>query len=199
MSPDADRRDSYFHLTQSKLYCMNSNPKLSANVTRSLIILFITFSSVMIGNKPSVAQTTAKGGDESSTWIRDLDSAIEKSKETNRPIMLVFSGSDWCHWCQRLEREILKTAEFDRWSADSVIKMMVDFPANRQLPDEIAAQNEYLKRYFADHVEGFPTILFVEPGGSVIGKSGFVSGGPNAWIKKSNSILEKDRLAQKRQ
>ncbi len=51
-----------------------------------------------------------KGGE----WSSDYESAVENSKSTGRPIMLVFTGSDWCIWCQRLDRDIFAKPEFSK-------------------------------------------------------------------------------------
>ena len=61
-------------------------------------------------------------------WVQSFDEAVSQSEISGKPIMLVFSGSDWCSYCQLLEHEVLRTPEFESWSNDNVIKIMVDFP-----------------------------------------------------------------------
>ncbi len=39
-------------------------------------------------------------------WQLDLNKAQKLAQETDRNIILVFSGSDWCAPCIKLEREI---------------------------------------------------------------------------------------------
>ena len=70
-------------------------------------------------------------------WVISYQTAVEQSRQTGRPIMLVFSGSDWCSWCNRLADEVFTTHDFARWSTDHVIKVEVDFPSGYQLPAEI--------------------------------------------------------------
>jgi len=103
--------------------------------------------------------------------------------------MLVFSGSDWCGYCQLLEHEVFRTAEFEQWSSDNVIKVMVDFPQHQSQSAEVAIQNQKLKEHFAGNLKGYPTVLMIEPTGSVIGRTGYVAGGPMPWIMKANMIL----------
>ena len=122
------------------------------------------------------------------TWVNTWEEAVEASKATGKPIMLMFTGSDWCHWCQKLEHEVFHRPEFQKWS-DRVIKIRVDFPETYQLPKNAKAQNKVLKDWYADFVTAYPTCLFVEPTGRVIGTTGYVSGGPNFWINRAEGVL----------
>ena len=122
-------------------------------------------------------------------WVQSFDEAVSQSEISGKPIMLVFSGSDWCSYCQLLEHEVLRTPEFESWSSDNVIKVMVDFPQYQSQSAEVAMQNQNLKQHFAGNLKGYPTVLMVEPSGSVIGRTGYVAGGPLPWISKSDSIL----------
>ena len=122
------------------------------------------------------------------TWISSWAEAVELSKETGKPIMLMFTGSDWCMWCQRLEMEVFQRPEFNQWS-DKVIKIRIDFPAGHELPQNAKAQNEVLKNWYTDFVNSYPTCLFVEPTGRVIGTTGYVAGGPDFWIDRAEGVL----------
>ena len=42
----------------------------------------------------------------SQNWLTDFENAKELAKEENKKIILVFSGSDWCAPCIKLENEI---------------------------------------------------------------------------------------------
>ncbi len=45
-------------------------------------------------------------------WYNDMNEAMKVSKKTKKPLLLFFTGSDWCGWCIRLQKEVLKTPEF---------------------------------------------------------------------------------------
>lgn len=122
------------------------------------------------------------------TWASEWSEAVELSKATGKPIMVMFTGSDWCLWCQKLEREVFERAEFHQWS-DRVIKIRVDFPEGQQLPRKLQAQNDILKDWYSDFVSSYPTCLFVEPNGRVIGSVGYVEGGPTFWIDRAEGVL----------
>jgi len=122
------------------------------------------------------------------TWVSTWPEAVKASKATGKPIMLMFTGSDWCHWCQKLEHEVFQRPAFQKWS-DKVIKIRVDFPETHALAKDLKAQNEVLKKWYENFVQAYPTCLFVEPNGRVIGTTGYVPGGPVFWIDRAEGVL----------
>lgn len=122
------------------------------------------------------------------TWVSTWPEAVKASKATGKPIMMMFTGSDWCHWCQKLEHEVFQRPSFQQWS-DKVIKIRVDFPSTHELAKDTKSQNEVLKNWYADFVNSYPTCLFVEPNGRVIGTTGYVAGGPDFWIDRAEGVL----------
>ena len=129
-------------------------------------------------------------------WLTDVNVAIQKSVETGKPIFLFFTGSDWCGWCIRLQNEVFHSDKFTQWSKENVVLVELDFPRRKQLPQELQNQNNTLQQIF--QVQGFPTVHFVTPeiktDGTVnfkpIGQSGYLAGGPDAWIANANSLLK---------
>lgn len=93
-------------------------------------------------------------------WLVDLDEAYEQSKETGKPILANFTGSDWCGWCKKLSAAVFVKPEFQKWAKENVILLELDFPKRTSVPDEIKAQNSKLQRSFK--VRGFPTIWVFE-------------------------------------
>ena len=39
-------------------------------------------------------------------WGEDYAAACETAKKENKLILLAFSGSDWCGWCMKMEKDI---------------------------------------------------------------------------------------------
>ena len=54
-------------------------------------------------------------------WETDIKKAISVSNKSKKPMLLFFTGSDWCGWCIRLQKEVLKTPEFKTWAAKNVV------------------------------------------------------------------------------
>ncbi len=129
-------------------------------------------------------------------WETDINKAIKVSNKTKKPMLLFFTGSDWCGWCIRLQKEVLKTPEFAKWAKANVVLVELDFPRKTPQSDAIKAQNNGLQQTFG--IQGFPTVWFAtanvksgKPSFTGIGNTGYVAGGPAAWLDVANGILKK--------
>ena len=89
-------------------------------------------------------------------WHTDMAKAYDISKATNKPIFAFFTGSDWCGWCHKLQREVFAKPEFIDWAKKSVVLVELDFPRRKELPPELVQQNYSLQQAFG--VRGYPTI-----------------------------------------
>ena len=116
-----------------------------------------------------------------SVWMTDFEKAKETAGKENKPILLVFSGSDWCSWCIKLDREVFSTSAFREWAADNIVCMLADFPAVKDLAPDLKSQNEKLRDTY--NVEGYPTVLLLKADGSVIARTGYLAGGADKYIK----------------
>jgi thioredoxin-related protein len=113
----------------------------------TLLILGIQFSGL--------AQTATAHSSELS-WLTDLNKARELSDATKKPIFGFFTGSDWCGWCHKLEADVFAKEAFVSWAKKNVILLELDFPRRKQLPAELAQQNQSLQQALG--VRGYPTI-----------------------------------------
>jgi len=128
-------------------------------------------------------------------WHTDVKKAIQLSQKEKKPLFLFFTGSDWCGWCIRLQKEVFLKPEFASWAKENVVLLELDFPRRKALAPEVQQTNNQLMQLF--EVRGYPTVWFVkatEKEGKVnfekLGSSGYVAGGPEAWLKGANQILK---------
>ena len=97
-------------------------------------------------------------------WFHDLPSALAEAKKTGHPILMEFTGSDWCPPCKELRKEVLQTKEFADFSATRLVLLELDFPRSKsQSPDVVKANQALLEKF---KVEGFPTLVFLKPDGT---------------------------------
>ena len=130
------------------------------------------------------------------TWHTDLEKAIEISTKERKNLMLFFTGSDWCGWCIRLQKEVFYKPEFIEWANKNVILVYIDFPRNKSKQSiELQQQNNLLQQQFG--VQGYPTIHFVRSEKidgrinlSSLGQTGYRAGGPEGWIAEANSYIQ---------
>jgi protein disulfide-isomerase len=90
------------------------------------------------------------------TWFTDLGEAQKKSKATHKPIFALFTGSDWCIWCHKLESDVFAKSAFIKWAKDKVVLLELDFPRSKKLSPELTNQNNSLQQAFK--VNGYPTV-----------------------------------------
>jgi thioredoxin-related protein len=115
-----------------------------------LIILLVAIGAT------SFSQSTSGHEAEKLLWHTNMMQAYELSKSTKKPIFAFFTGSDWCGWCRKLQKDVFQKTEFIEWAKDNVILVELDFPRTKKLPDDLAQQNQELQQVF--RVSGFPTI-----------------------------------------
>lgn len=127
-------------------------------------------------------------------WNTNLITAVDKAIAEEKPLLLFFTGSDWCGWCKRLQAEAFFKPEFEKWAKEKVVLMELDFPRMTPQDAAIKEQNMNIQRMFG--VRGYPTIWFVNPskdGSEInfgkIGSTGYVRGGAEAWISEAERIL----------
>jgi protein disulfide-isomerase len=121
-----------------------------------------------------------EANDEDLGWIKKHAEAIAASKKSGLPMLVNFTGSDWCGWCVKLHKEVFATKEFKEWAATNVVLLELDFPNKKAQDAAIKAKNEELAKQYK--VEGYPTILILDGTGKKIGELGYVAGGPTVWI-----------------
>ncbi|MHB1307412.1 MAG: thioredoxin family protein [Limisphaerales bacterium] len=114
-------------------------------------------------------------------WMTDAPKAIAKAKEDKKIVVLHFTGSDWCGFCIKQDKEVFSTDEFGKYAKANLVLVDLDFPNKKKLPDDLKKANEALKEKYG--VKGFPTLVFLDAEGKEIGrKVGYGGGGPTAVI-----------------
>jgi thiol-disulfide isomerase/thioredoxin len=102
-------------------------------------------------------------------WLTDYDLAIKQAKRQHKRIFVLFTGSDWCPPCMRLEKNVLSTHEFGKYLDANYILLVVDFPRKKELSLELRKHNKKLAKKYDIH--GFPTILILDTTGNKIAKT----------------------------
>ena len=131
------------------------------------------------------------------TWHTDMSKATDISIKENKPMFLFFTGSDWCGWCIRLQKEVFHTPEFIKWAKESVVLVELDFPRKNEQTDAVKMQNAQLQQQL--QVRGYPTVWFVSAAKTTdakvnlnaLGSTGYVAGGPEKWLAAANQIVKK--------
>jgi len=109
-------------------------------------------------------------------WTTNFDQAKQEAKANNKKIILVFSGSDWCAPCIKLEEKIWKSTQFRNYAKDHYVMLRADFPRRKKnkLPKEQQAANNMLAEKYNPNGY-FPLVVVLSPEGKVLGSTGFDS------------------------
>ncbi len=125
------------------------------------------------------------GGD---LWMTDMEEALKKAKNENRFVLINFSGSDWCGYCIKLDKTVFSKKAFEQFADDQLVCALVDFPRKKKLPEKLTRQNRELAGRYG--VQGFPTVIILNPSGKMIGKTGYKQVGPEEYVEHLKEIIE---------
>ena len=115
-------------------------------------------------------------------WTDDFEAAKKQAAAENKLLLVDFSGSDWCGWCKKLDKEVFAKPEFLEGAKKEFVLVMVDSPSDKKLLSEKAAeQNPKLVEKYDVH--GFPTVLIMDADGTVLEKTGYRDGGPEKYLE----------------
>ena len=124
------------------------------------------------------------------TWLTDLPKAQAKAKTENKMVMMDFTGSDWCGFCIKLDKEVFATKEFAEYAAKNLVLVQLDFPRRKELAADLKKANAALQSKY--NVNGFPTLVVLDKDGKEAGREvGYGGGGPVPFIAKIKEFAAK--------
>jgi protein disulfide-isomerase len=147
---------------------------------KKLILSAILLTAMLIG----CSKTGAKDG---LNWETNLESALKEAKTENKAVLVNFTGSDWCIWCQRLSNEVFSKPEFKEYADANLILVRLDFPKNIEQSVETKMYNNQLAQRFG--VQGFPTVLLFNSTGNLVKTTGYQPGGPVNYVNDLKNAL----------
>jgi thiol-disulfide isomerase/thioredoxin len=120
---------------------------------------------------------TCPAGD---AWLTSYEDALAAAERSGRPILTIFTGSDWCPHCRTLEENVLHTETFSRWAQDRVVLLMIDLPQQGLSQEERQVRSRVCIKY---GVRTFPSALLIGPDGAKItGQAGYKGQPADAWV-----------------
>ncbi len=132
------------------------------NKRTTLFLVSILIATTSIGHAKQVEADI--DGASVGTWTMDLTAAKELAAEKKLPLLLDFSGSDWCSWCKVMEENVFTQPEWTTYATNHLVMVLIDFPRDKSLvPEKYAARNEALQMEY--DVQGFPTFIVLDEDG----------------------------------
>lgn len=125
-------------------------------------------------------------------WQTDFEEAKRIASEQNKNIIIVFSGSDWCAPCIKLDKNIWQSEAFKSEAAEEWVLVKVNFP--RKKANELSKEQTEHNRKLAEkyNIEGsFPLVVILDKSGKVLGKMGFKNVTPEEYITMIHALEKK--------
>ena len=122
-----------------------------------------------------------------SGWLNDYKKAQQEARASNKFLLLDFTGSDWCGWCKRFDKEILSQSQFQDYARENLVLVELDFPRTKPQSPELRRQNQELANQY--QVQGFPTIVVLNGDGQKLWQyDGYFPDGPAAFIAQLEKL-----------
>lgn len=104
-------------------------------------------------------------------WLTDFQMAQAQAKAKKQPILLNFSGSDWCLPCIKMKKTIFETETFTTYAAQNLVLINADFPRSKKklLDKTLQAANDKLAEKY-NPTGTFPLTLLLDADGRVLKK-----------------------------
>ena len=147
---------------------------------KKIFLTMILLTAILVGCSKSSANDNLN-------WEENLETALQKAKTENKAVLVNFTGSDWCVWCQKLSAEVFSQSEFEDYADDNLILVRLDFPRSIEQSAETKAYNNQLAQRYG--VQGFPTILLFNSQGKMVLQTGYQPGGPVSYVNHLKSYL----------
>jgi thiamine biosynthesis lipoprotein len=120
----------------------------------------------------------------------NADEAFRISSEANKPVLLVFAGSDWCANCIRFEKRILSSSDFLSFAEKDIVVLKADFPQRTPISAALEQQNASLAEKY--NPEGlFPYLLLLSPEKSVLSSLVYRDQTPSEFINEIQTFITK--------
>ncbi len=147
---------------------------------KKIFLTMLLLTAILVGCSKSSANDNLN-------WEENLETALQKAKTENKAVLVNFTGSDWCVWCQKLSAEVFSQSEFEDYADDNLILVRLDFPRSIEQSAETKAYNNQLAQRYG--VQGFPTILLFNSQGKMVLQTGYQPGGPVSYVNHLKSYL----------
>lgn len=150
--------------------------------------LFASLAAVVL----TLATTTRTS--RADIWETDFEKARAQAASSNKYMLLDFTGSDWCSWCIKLNKEVFGKEEFKTYAKANLVCVELDFPSKKKIGKKLKEQNEKLAAQYK--VRGYPTVLILSPKGELVEKTGYRKGGPEPYVEHLKEIIETHKKAE---
>jgi len=145
--------------------------------------------AALVANAPAADKVELEGA-KVGEWTMDFDAAVKLAGEKKLPLMLNFTGSDWCGWCKLMDKEVFAEEVWKTYAKDNVLLVTLDFPNDKSIvPEKYVGRNKELQQQFG--VRGYPTYVVLDHDGETkLGQLGAGRGKtPSSFIDEFKGVI----------
>ena len=111
-------------------------------------------------------------------WTQNEIEAMDKAKQNSLPVIVFFTGTGWCTWCVKLEKEVLDKQEFAKAIEGKFVLLKADFPDSSDRAIDASPYKKIMDQY---GVDGFPTLVVIDGNGQKLFEMGYEAGGVGVY------------------
>jgi thiol:disulfide interchange protein len=150
--------------------------------------------AVLVAGSVCAAEKPDIDGAQPGRWTMDFDAAKRVAAEKKLPVLLNFTGSDWCGWCKLMDKEVFSKPSWTAYATNTLMLVWIDFPQDAALvPEKYVSRNSALDQAFG--VEGkLPTYILLDDDGQT--ELGRLAAAPETTA--ASFIVEINKLLQRR-
>ncbi len=142
---------------------------MKRNILTLLLISYAAFSFAQDTATEASISSDKENTKKEAHWIADFNTAKQLAKKENKPLLVFFTGSDWCGPCKILHKYFFETAEFIKLADKELILYKADFPRRTDaITPEQKKMNYKIKSEFV--IRGFPTVVMLNSKGEEVGR-----------------------------
>ncbi len=108
-------------------------------------------------------------------WETDLAKAQAEAAKDHKLVMLLFTGSDWCPPCIKLEKDVFGSAEFATYAAKNLVCVKSEYLKKTKQPEAVVKAHQALATKY--NLEGYPTVIVFNAAGKKVGQMVGYNGG----------------------
>ena len=105
-------------------------------------------------------------------WTADIAAARAAAAAEDKDVLMLFTGSDWCHFCKLLDAQVFAHAPASRLT-DDFVPVVLDFADGGSRPAAEAFAAQHITAAGRYGIEGFPTVVLTDPAGTAYARLGY--------------------------
>ena len=170
---------------------------------KKIIVLFALAAALPLAT-PAFAEETAKlaaetvlkEGVQAGVWTQDFAAAQKEAAAKKLPVLMNFTGSDWCGWCKLADKNIFSTDEWKKYAAEKLVLAWIDFPNDKtKVPEAFKKRNEELSKKYDVH--GYPTFIMLDSEGNEMFRASTGRSSASEFIKQlDEKFVKADKITK---